>query len=180
MTTITDRHLARIRRHLAHVVAHGARAEREWAELEGGIRSGTGGRAAGIADPTGEAATTPSPAREARRRYLEALERAEKALEQAAYVASRWAAERPARAEELQRLEMQADPGCEVVARIVRPDGSRWWEPEHRTTDLGGLLPRPFRLGRWAYDFARRTGRLPSEEETRAHLEGRRVRVEAP
>lgn len=61
--------------------------------------------------------------------------------------------------------------GCEVMKRYGV------WEPIFRETDLGGVLNRKYHLGRWAYDFAVRYGRLPIEHECRAHIEGRKVRV---
>lgn len=186
--------LRRTRRAMSSVLEHLDAAERQWAELEGGMRAqsftppGSTHRVVvdeddegrhTIADPTGDAATTPSAARRAELDLDETLERLERAAQHAADVVARWAVERPVKARELQELELQGDPGCEVVARIKRPDHGSWWEPEHRTTDVGGLLERPYRLGRWAYDFARSNGRLPTEPETIAHLEGRRVRVGA-
>lgn len=62
--------------------------------------------------------------------------------------------------------------GCDVCHK------AGGWEPVHRkNTTVGGLLDQPVSLGRWAYDFARKLGRLPSKDETLAHLEGRRIRV---
>lgn len=39
----------------------------------------------------------------------------------------------------------------------------------HRTTDLHGMLPTQQPVGRWAYDFASRRGRLPSQLEWDRH-----------
>lgn len=96
-----------------------------------------------------------------------------------ASIAHEWAVEVPATAQELAELERQADLGCEIVARCKRSSGQRYWEPSERTTDVGGLLDRPYRLGSWARQFVRRNGRLPTDSETAAHCEGRRVKVDA-
>lgn len=60
----------------------------------------------------------------------------------------------------------EGEQGCWALARV----GS--WEPVRSTVVVGGE-PRP--LGRWAYDFHRSTGRLPSIPECRAHVQGKRV-----
>lgn len=69
--------------------------------------------------------------------------------------------------------ETEGAAGCEIMKRYGV------WEPIYRETDLKGLLPRKFFLGRWVYDFAARHGRLPIEHECRAHIEGRIVKVRA-
>lgn len=72
-------------------------------------------------------------------------------------------------------LEIIADPGCEVMTSV----GS--WAPTHvKSTDLKGILDRPYRLGRWAWDFARQAGRVPTTEEATQHAQGRDVPVPAP
>jgi hypothetical protein len=63
--------------------------------------------------------------------------------------------------------------GCDVMAKVDV------FEPVHRTGDVGGRLSRPMALGKWAYEFVLNTGQLPSREQTRARVEGRRVRVKA-
>lgn len=50
-------------------------------------------------------------------------------------------------------------------------------EPAHRTSDLGGLLSAPTPLGRFVYDFARRTGKLPTPAQLTLNRQGRMVRV---
>lgn len=62
------------------------------------------------------------------------------------------------------------DPGCWAMARVDS------WEPIFRRTKIGN---RYFELGRWAYDFVGRAGRLPTEEECRRHAEGRKVMLPA-
>jgi hypothetical protein len=62
------------------------------------------------------------------------------------------------------------EPGCDLMARIGV------WEHVHRRTRIGDT---PMALGRWCYDFARTNGRLPTEDETRTHADGRRVRIKA-
>jgi hypothetical protein len=69
--------------------------------------------------------------------------------------------------------ELEPLPGCAVMARV------NVFEPVHRTGDVGGRLKRPVALGKWAYEFVLNTGQLPSREQTRAHADGRRVRVKA-
>lgn len=72
------------------------------------------------------------------------------------------------------------DRQCWIMATIGHH------EPAYRVTDFEGALangvrladgPRP--VGRWAYDFVRRSGRLPSDIEKRAHAQGRNVNVPA-
>lgn len=71
-------------------------------------------------------------------------------------------------------------PVCEVVARAKDKRGkSRVLEPMLTFSDVNGTLPNRMRLGRWAYDFVRDTGHLPSMEQIEAHIEGRQVRRKA-
>lgn len=177
---------------LRSILAHLDAAERHWAELEPGMRAqsftpptsthritndddGEGRHT--IADPTGDAAAVPSAARRAEVELDVLLERVARSADEAARIVTRWAVALPVKADELQQLERQADPGCEVVGRIARANGPAHWEPVHSTTDLGGLLDRKYRLGRWAYDFARANGRLPTVAETTSHVGGGRVMV---
>lgn len=53
------------------------------------------------------------------------------------------------------------------------------FEPAYRTGDVGGLLPKPLTLGRFAYDFVLRTGRVPTGDEMLRHDQGLRVYVRA-
>lgn len=170
------------------------KAERHLDERAAGIRAATYGAPTGgpsfdpdddegryaIADPTGDAAVIVDACRAAEAR----IDRATRALARAAAelhacIAQATAVATPT-AEELATLEAKAEPGCEVVGRISRPNGGpNHWEPTHTTSDYSGLLPRPYRLGVWADMFVRRNGRLPTEHETVAHCEGRRVMVKA-
>lgn len=189
------RYIADALRDTRSVARNLATAERHLEERSAGIRGtsydGRSGPArhdpldeefgrATIADPTGDAGVNPDACRAAEQR----LDRAAKAFARAAAslracVDQAIAVAAPT-AEELAQLEAKAEPGCEVVGRIPRGDGlPNHWEPVHRTTDIEGLLPRPYSLGRWAYDFARRNGRLPSEREATLHVEGRTVMVPA-
>lgn len=171
-----------------------SKAERHIEERSAGIRAATYGAPTGgpafaegdeegryaIADPTGDAAITTDACRAADKR----LDRAARALARAAAELNACVAQAIAVAtptpEELIELEAKAEPGCEVVGRIERPNGGpNHWEPVHTTTDYNGLLPRPFALGAWADMFVRRNGRLPTEHETMAHCAGRRVMVKA-
>lgn len=68
----------------------------------------------------------------------------------------------------------QDTEGCEIAAL------AGGWEALHRFTDLDGLLPRKYRLGRWAYDWAIATGDVPTVDEMDRHLRGVRVRRPAP
>jgi hypothetical protein len=65
------------------------------------------------------------------------------------------------------------ESGCELMARIGV------WEPVFRSSDVNGNLPRPYRLCRFAYEWVRHQGRLPTREELQAHADGRRIRVKA-
>lgn len=62
------------------------------------------------------------------------------------------------------------DPGCWAMARVDS------WEPIFRRTKIGN---RYFELGRWAYDFLGRAGRLPTTDECKRHAEGRKVMLPA-
>jgi hypothetical protein len=140
---------------------------------------GTGGKG-GHSDPTGSVALAESKLntdeRELNRHILAAM----KSLVAAHQIVTYWTTDLPAKAEELVKLEREANPGCEVVAAVKRPGNAPpYWEEEHLRSDVGGLLPRPYRLGQWAYRFVRGHGRLPTEAETRAHCEGKRVYVSA-
>lgn len=64
--------------------------------------------------------------------------------------------------------DLTPEPGCWAMARVDV------WEPVHRKTFVGG---EERALGRFAYDFTRRAGRLPTIEECRAHAEGRRIHL---
>lgn len=64
--------------------------------------------------------------------------------------------------------ELTPEPGCWAMARVGA------WEPVHRKTFVGD---EERALGRFAYDFVRRAGRLPTIEECRAHSEGRRIHL---
>jgi len=46
--------------------------------------------------------------------------------------------------------------------------------------DVGGRLPRPVRLCEAAYEFVRRTGRIPLPEEAASHARSGRWRVHVP
>ncbi len=67
--------------------------------------------------------------------------------------------------------QVESAPGCWLMGLVGV------WEPVHRTGDVGGRLKEARPLGKWAYDFVRTTGELPTREQARAHAEGRRVRV---
>jgi hypothetical protein len=62
---------------------------------------------------------------------------------------------------------LEPAPGCWAMARIGK------WEPIHRTTIIDG---EPRSLGRWAYDWVRSTGRLPTTQECQDHHDGKRLR----
>ena len=75
------------------------------------------------------------------------------------------------------RAALNPEPGCWAMGRIGA------WEPVLCVTDLSTVLghpldePRP--LGRWAYDFAKRAGRLPTVDECKRRQLGQRVMVDA-
>lgn len=60
--------------------------------------------------------------------------------------------------------------GCWALNRVGG------WEPVHATVIIDG---QPYALGRWAYDYQRRLGTLPTLAHCRAHIEGRKVFVKA-
>lgn len=61
--------------------------------------------------------------------------------------------------------------GCWAMARIGH------WEPIHRTTVH--VNSQAYALGRWAYDFVRNVGRLPTVDECERHSRGQQVRMPA-
>lgn len=133
-----------------------------------------------ISDPTGNAAGRVDAARAANRRLDRAAEALAKAAAELRACVTQSIARATPTAEELADLEAKAEPGCEVVSRIQRGEGlPPYWEPIDRTSDFGGLLPRPYALGAWAATFVRRNGRLPTTHEAQAHCENRRVMVKA-
>lgn len=148
-----------------------------------GTTLGTGGDGPGprngITDKTGAAATRDTKAKSDERELDRHIAAAARSLLAAERIATYWTTDLPAKVDELVALERAADPGCELIATITRNDGTAHWEAIHRTTDLGGLLPRPYALGSWAYAFARRNGRLPVKAEITTHIEGKRVLVKA-
>lgn len=154
-----------------------------WDEMAPGMRAqsydGAGG-SSGHGDPTAMAVIDEKAASRAEADFGRHVEAAERAVRAAQTIADNWLVKIPAKAEELAKLELAADPGCEIVARVKRHRGPAYWEPEHVTSDVNGLLDRPYRLGGWAYEFVRKHGRLPNLAETRVHCEGRRVMVKAP
>ena len=72
---------------------------------------------------------------------------------------------------------LEGEEGCEIVARVRRYDGQPHWEEVYRESTVSGNLRREYRLGRWAYEFVRRSGRIPTLGEISAHVEGRKVRA---
>ncbi len=67
--------------------------------------------------------------------------------------------------------DLNPEPGCVVMAKVGV------WEPVHVISTVKGKLKEPAPLGRWAYEFVRATGTLPSREQARAHADGRRIRL---
>lgn len=200
MSTATGtrrRHFAVAFADLRSAAQHLTRAETTWAEVAPGMKAQSltpttahstpygpqdGEEEDGtypISDPTGMAAVSPSPSRRDEEHVDQLLRSIVRQSAELVTIVKRWAIDKPLKAQELQELALQGDPGCEVVARVERPDGVPYWEPEYRKTDFGGLLNDPIRVGSWAYSFVSRNRRLPTVAETTAHCEGRRVMVEA-
>ena len=127
-----------------------------------------------VADPTGEISIAPDQAR-ADERHLDQLIRRLYSTATDIDAIHRRHLEAPDR-DALARLQVEGEPGCEIVARARDARGQPEWEPVFRTSDVDGNLPRPYRLGRWAYDWVRRYGQLPTIDEIRRHLEGRKPR----
>lgn len=125
------------------------------------------------ADPTGDLVARGDVALNAERRVDELLERIHRDASELAGITKRWtttATDKPTTPD---------DDGCEVVARVTGAGGGAAWEPIHVISSVGGLLDRQHRLGRWAYDFIRTSGRLPTRQEITAHVAGKRVRRKA-
>lgn len=177
------RNLADVHRLTGAVIARLAKLEATFAAETEGYAMASGGDGPGarnaITDRTGAAAIANTKARADERELDRHLKAAARALTAANSIAEHWTTAMPAKVEELAALERAADKGCEIVGKISRGGGCFYWEPEHRTSDIGGLLARPYRLGKWAYRFARTNGRLPTEAEATTHCEGRRVYVKA-
>lgn len=132
-----------------------------------------------ISDPTGEAAVAPAAARRDEAKVDQLLASIARQTDEVAKIMARWAIDLPLKAKELAELKRQGDPGCEIVGMIQRDQGEPHWEPVKSTTNLGGILPREYRLGEWALTFARRNGRVPTQAEAAIHCAGRRVMVKA-
>lgn len=134
-----------------------------------------------ISDPTGEAAMQglTSGARHAEGRIDGHIRRLAKSAKALADELARYAIENPLQPEEMRQLELEADPGCEVVGRLGDDGRPLNWEEVHTTSDYGGLLARPYRLGAWADQFVRRNGRLPTQAEVDKRRRGERVMVKA-
>jgi hypothetical protein len=64
-----------------------------------------------------------------------------------------------------------AEVGCWVLARVGHH------EPTYATSTLNGLLDVERPVGRWAYDFAREVGRLPTLDECEQRAVRRTVRL---
>lgn len=184
---------------LRQAAGHLQRAEATWAEVAPGMKAQsltpatpTAPRAPRdvaedeedvgryqISDPTGQAATAPSAARRDEARLDELLRTITRASGEVARIAAKYAVDLPLKAKELAELKRQGEPGCEVVGQVQRDNGEPYWEPVQSTTNLGGTLPREYRLGSWALMFARRNGRVPTQAEAAIHCAGGRVMVKA-
>jgi len=77
------------------------------------------------------------------------------------------------------------------VSRLVTPDEDQVppclpcaaggaVHPATHLGDVGGRLPRPVRLCAAAYEFVRRTGRIPLPEEAAGHARSGRWRIHVP
>lgn len=161
--------LAQTREMLDETWGHWTKLMQVLHEMQGGFGSGGGGGARGgdRPDPTAAAATRNDPAR----RALSDIDRLVRRLNADA---------RSLRAHQIHWLTTErgsptgeGEPGCEVIAF------AGGWEPVYRESDVAGVLPRRYRLGRWAFDFVTRAGRLPSRAEVESYRQGRKVRVKA-
>ena len=139
---------------------------RRLAEFEGTISAArydgqTSSAPGNASSPTERHAFRHDPAAQARRR----LERLAQALYANAAEAHRlylfWTTE-PDRAG-----AGEPAPGCEILAQV-----GVW-----ATRTKAGNLPEARMLSRWAADFVRRNGRLPTKAEAEAHAQGRKVRA---
>lgn len=88
-------------------------------------------------------------------------------------VTSAWTPHAPS---DKQRTELTRtnEPECVHTRATVAK-----YEPVHRTSDCGGVLPEPLPLCRFVYDFTRREGRLPTPAEMDRHHQGRTIRLPA-
>lgn len=134
----------------------------------------------GIADPTGELVTNVNDDGRHRdialaddRRLDELIERFHADTSELAGIVRRW--NRAANGD----APTPTGDACEIAARAKNTRGGPAWEPVHVISNVGGLLDRNYRLGRWAYDFIRSTGRLPTRPEIQDHVDGKRVRRKA-
>lgn len=188
---INDRQLTELFAHLRGV------KEKDWADLRrrladalqrdatataardgfSGTSSGfaaAGGGTSGVNDSSGNTGVARAEWGERRDPLHEHTAAAVKALE-AAVTAVQVLRSRLDAIDHLSDVDDQVDPapGCWLMGLVGV------WEPVHRTGDVGGRLKEPRPLGKWAYDFVRSTGELPTREQARAHAEGRRIRVKA-
>lgn len=146
-------------------------------ELLGDGASGPGGT--GISDPTGSLAVRTNRARTDERQVDRMLRSIVNSAEGIERTMRYWTDDIPLKARELAELERQADPGCEVMARVKRDGKPVFDETYQASTTVGGRLDRPYRLCRWAYDFVRKVERLPTDAEVQLHADGRTVFVRA-
>lgn len=126
-----------------------------------------------VSDRTGEAATDDDKARtdhRATQRDIAALAViADRLIRRFAGYQHRAATEKERKA-----TERANEPGCEVCLR-----SGTHTPPKVLSSTAKGNLARPHRLCGWHLDFVLGTGRLPTDDEERAHQEGRRVRLKA-
>lgn len=197
MSKSTRRQAAnRLARNLTDLARHLPKAETAWEDLAPGVKAQDysppmatyrppleGQEDAGprVADPTGEAAIAGTPSQRDEHELDRLLADAAALVDKAHKIVKRWAVDGPLEVAELAELERQAEPGCEIVGAISRGKGlPNYWEATYiASTDVGGILERPYRLGVWAQRFIRDHGRKPTTAETTAHCEGRTVMVKA-
>lgn len=136
--------------------------------------SGSGERVStsNIANPTEQMAMGPDPARATLDQLDKSLVRVLGECRALESMRTTWLRQhQPAKPTQAQP---DANAGCSFMARVGT------WEPVHRTSDCGGVLPAPTPVGRWCYDFIRATGRVPTQGECERHARGLHVKVAVP
>lgn len=127
-----------------------------------------------VSDPTGEAGVIRASGldqavndHQAILRHVQALASHADALDR---LASKWQ-KRAATEKEKRDTDRANDPGCELHLRH-----GTWRPPKVLSSTVKGTLERPYRLCDWCMDVVGSLGRVPSDDELRDNIAGKRLR----
>lgn len=124
-----------------------------------------------ISDPTGEAGIGADEARVDEADTLSDVRQLKTIGDRMVWRFARYQA-RAATEKQRRETEKANDPGCELCARM-----GQFSPPRVLSSDAKGNLDRPHRLCTWHYEFVLATGRKPTDDEERAHIAGKPVRL---